>query len=195
MIDVIYDPDKEIAALIDSDNGRALGPLLAGPHEVTTQLFDAFTGALDTDVSTMHPADLDHHFRNFLDAMAEDDAEHPEGAADEAAAAAAEAAAPAAGAAAPAAPAAAEPPAEQAGPGETGKVAGPVEGTEQAPVGAEGASGAAAADAPVDPSGVPADGGLPTGVEHARVGEEGTPGADAIPAGSAGSGVPKAPGA
>lgn len=195
MYDVIYDPEKETAALIDSDNGRALGPLLAGPKELTTKLFDSFAGALGVDVTTIHPADLDHHFRGFLEAMAEDDETVDPNEAAAAAAGSGAGTAPAASAASPAAAGEQAAPADTAAPGETGGLAGPPAGTEQAAVGAAGASGAAAAAAPTDASGVVADAGLPTGVEHAREGAEGTPGADAIPAGTTGGGVPKAPGA
>lgn len=194
MYDVLYDPKAETAILVDPDNGRALGPLLAGPEDVTRQLFDAFIGALDTDVSTIHPADLDHHYRGFLQAMAEDEVEHTPPAAGDAAAT--QAATQIASGAAPieGSPAAEPRPTEAAAPGETGGLAGSPTSTEQAPAGATGTSGAAAAGAAVDTSGVVADAGLPTGQEQARPGAEGTPGEAATPAGTEGAGVPKAPG-
>lgn len=195
MYDVIYDPEKETAALIDSDNGRALGPLLAGPKDVTTKLFDSFAGALGADVTTIHPADLDHHFRGFIEALAEEEEAGPTPPAGSPAdgTTAASTASTAGGASG--APASSSPSAETALPGETGKVAGATEPGEEAAVGAEGVSGAAATPTGDEAAGTPADGGLPTGVEHARAGEEGTPGEAAIPAGTAGAGVPKAPGA
>lgn len=193
--DVIYDPTKEIAALIDPENGRALGPLLSGPEQVTGELFASFAGALNADPASLHPADLDHHFRNFLEVLAEDDET-----AHAAPAAPGEPAAPAAGG--PVSPAADAPvapadqrPAEAAAPGETGGIAGAPTGTEQAPAAVEGAAASPTAATDAKAAGVVADAGLPTGVENARPGAEGTPGADATPAGSAGGGVPKAPGA
>lgn len=178
--DVIYDPDKKIAALIDPDAGRALGPLISGDGDVAG-LLETFVGGIDRDPSTVHPADLETFFHGFVTALTEDESE------DTAAGAPAADVAPAAAAGTPPEQAAAPAPvvpAQPAGPGETGALAG-------APGGAGEAAPAGGGKVDIAEQGVTADGGLPTGVEQAAAPggvEQPAPGAPSTPAG-----IPSAP--
>lgn len=154
--DIIYDPEKGIAALIDPEAGRALGPLIAAAED-GAKLIEMFVSGLNRDPATVHPADLEQLWRTFTDAMK----------GDEAPAAAPAGPAPVeqvyeVGAApqAPPEPPSGPAPVEQAQPGESGGIAGPAVGTEQAAPAGGGPGGE-------PPTGLPATGGLPSGIEQA----------------------------
>lgn len=195
MYDVLYDPEKQVGVLIDAEAGRALGPLLSGTHDVVVPLFDGFVGGINADPATLHPSDLDHLFRGFIEAVAADEqpaeaaaAGAEAGAEQPAAAAGAEGAAAAGAEPVQAAQAAPPAPAEPAQPGEQGGIAGPAVGTEQSrPTG-----GTAPGEQPA--AGIVADGGQSTGIEQARPAEPGQPGAEGAEQAAAG-GIPKAPAA
>jgi hypothetical protein len=190
--DVIYDAEKEVAALIDPERGRALGPLISAGEDRAKELIELFvagvTTALGKDISDIHPVDLAEHFRQFIGALVErdDDEVSP----DEAAALAA--------ATDPNGAAAARAVQEPAALNEAGGLAGPTASNDVA----REAGAPAAEDAPDGPV---ADGGLPTGVEQAREAEDPTVNAaqlEADPQGTAeqpeqaqpeaGAGIPKA---
>lgn len=181
MFDIIHDAEKGISALIDPENGRALGPILqSAEHGV--QLLETFVGGINRDPASVHPADLERLFREFIAAIADEPADQNAPVAVEAGAAA-----PGAGTAATPAPdaGAGAAPANPAAPGEVGGIAGdPTAGEPAAPAGGQ----------QVNPSeqGLVADGGLPTGQEQARpAGGEQQPEAGAP---SPQAGIPQAPG-
>lgn len=195
MHDTIYDAEKDIAAVVDSVHGFALGPTLAG-GERAVQLLDTFIGSLEKDISEIHPFTLGHLWHSFVAAMTEDEpadagpsAEAPPAAADSSP---------------PAEAAAGSAPPESAQLGEVGGLAGPAVGTEQAAPGDQPGGGNPGGE--VLPTGQRADGGLPTGIETAApaggeapaaaapaAAETAPPAGDAAPAD--GGGIPKAPAA
>lgn len=191
--DVIYDPDKQIGALIDPDHGRALGPLVSADKDRVSSLFETFVGAIGKDPADTHVIDLDNDWRGFLAAVADEGGEH-EG---ETTTSATPAAAGSAGAEA------APPGAQPAG----GQVAGDVSGAalaEQAPVGSTGGvagpapgEGHPAQSAPATgeplPTGQPATGGLPPSHEQAPPAPDQPGGAGTSGGAGEGGGVPLAP--
>lgn len=191
--DVIYDPDKQIAALIDPDAGRALGPLVSADKDRATSLMETFVGALGKDPADTHVIDLDSYWRGYLEAF-RDEGEAGAGEPSPSATAAA------AGSAGAAEASAGAPPVE-------GQVAGDVSGgalESAAPVGATGGvagagpgegvpaeSAAAAGEAPEPP--VIATGGLPPTHEQAPPAPDQPGGAETSAGAGEGGGVPLAP--
>ena len=191
--DVIYDPDKEIAALIDPNAGRALGPLVSAPRDRAEQLMQTFVGGLGKDPAETHVIDLDSYWRGFLAAMADEgDEGSPEGSPSATPAAAGSAAGEAAPAGAPPAPGqvagtvTGDAAVREAQTGEMGGTAGP-SAAQGAP--AEVSQGT---DAPIEPP-VVAAGALPPSHEQAAPAPDQPGGAGTSGGANGGTGVPLAP--
>lgn len=195
MFDVLFDPAKEIGVLIDPDAGRALGPLISAPEDRVAGLFEVFVGGINADPAELHPSDLDHLWRGFVDALATpDESESGEGAGSAPVDAPSSGAPSARAAAAPAGGGEAHTPQEgqpnppadvhSADVGEVGQVAGAGPET-----GAPTESAAAQGEPPA--ADVVATGALPPVAEKAPPAPD-QPGGEAAPATG---GIPKAPGA
>lgn len=65
--DVIHDIEKGVAALIDPENGVAMGPILAGGEDAV-KLLEAFAGSHETDPATIPHGTLAVRFEEFLHA-------------------------------------------------------------------------------------------------------------------------------
>lgn len=74
--DLLRDPATESVALIDSDIGRALGPVISGPG--AEQVMEAFVGALGVDPAKLEHWEIQMRFNQFLEALhSEAEPEHP----------------------------------------------------------------------------------------------------------------------
>lgn len=70
---IMKDADQNLAALIDPDAGRTLGPLLLHDDGADdgARLLEAFVGGLGVDPATMTPWKLDLYWDRFLETLTE----------------------------------------------------------------------------------------------------------------------------
>jgi len=192
MFDIITDAEKGISALIDTENGRALGPVIQTAEHDGEELLRLFVGGINKDPASLHPTDLETLFKGFVAALADDVDPTLAAPPSETAAAPSQ---PGSGLPPEQAAPAGQPSVEPAGPGVTGGLAGSLGGGETAAAGDGQAT-------PSDVDGPVADGGLPTGIEQAAPGRDvaasaslptpDQPGQPATGAPWEGGGIPKA---
>lgn len=74
--DLLKDPESGAVALIDSELGRALGPVVSGPD--ATAVLEAFVGALGIDPAKLEHWEIQFRFNQFLEALQGDvEPDHP----------------------------------------------------------------------------------------------------------------------
>lgn len=66
-IDIIHDAEKGIAAMIDPEAGRALGPIAMG--ETAVRVLDGFGAIHGVDPATLTPATLERRFEQFIETL------------------------------------------------------------------------------------------------------------------------------
>lgn len=65
--DLLKDPSTESVALVDSELGRALGPVLSGPD--AERIMEAFVGALGIDPAKLEHWEIQFRFNQYLEAL------------------------------------------------------------------------------------------------------------------------------
>jgi hypothetical protein len=70
MFEIIHDKEKDVAALVDSEFGRALGPIATGPSAVT--LLESFAGAHGVDPATIPTGELEGRWKEFVSTLSAD---------------------------------------------------------------------------------------------------------------------------
>lgn len=74
--DLLRDPSSESVALVDSELGRALGPVLSGPD--AERVMEAFVGALGIDPAKLEHWEIQFRFNQYLEALQGDvQPDHP----------------------------------------------------------------------------------------------------------------------
>lgn len=71
--DILHDVEKDAYVLIDSELGRALGPVLSGPD--AGAVLEAFVGALGIDPAKLEHWEIQTRFNQYLEAL-QSDVEH-----------------------------------------------------------------------------------------------------------------------
>lgn len=67
MFDIIHDAEKDVAALIDPELGRALGPVLSG--EGAADMLETFAGALGVDPTKLPVHTIERRWEDFVKAL------------------------------------------------------------------------------------------------------------------------------
>jgi hypothetical protein len=70
MFEIIHDAEKDVAALIDSEFGRALGPIAMG--EKAVHLLETFAGAHGVDPATIPTPELEGRWKEFVSTLSAD---------------------------------------------------------------------------------------------------------------------------
>lgn len=65
--EVIHDAEKDVAALVDAEFGRALGPIASG--EKAVELLEKFAGAHGVDPATIPTGELESRWKDFVSAL------------------------------------------------------------------------------------------------------------------------------
>lgn len=65
--EVIHDAEKDVAAIVDAEFGRALGPIATGEHAV--ELLERFASAHGVDPATIPSGELESRWKDFVSAL------------------------------------------------------------------------------------------------------------------------------
>lgn len=68
--EVIHDAEKDVAALVDAEFGRALGPIATG--EKAVELLEKFAGAHGVDPATIPTGELESRWKDFVTTLSGD---------------------------------------------------------------------------------------------------------------------------
>lgn len=68
--EIIHDAEKDVAALVDAEFGRSLGPIATG--EKAVELLEKFAGAHGVDPATIPTPELESRWKDFVSALTSD---------------------------------------------------------------------------------------------------------------------------